>query len=62
MRHETVRYITIITDLLLINLAFVLAYLARYDWQWLRPVIYQEPYRRLFWPAASAALPAYTYF
>lgn len=44
MRHETVRYITIITDLLLINLAFALAYVARYEWQWLRPVIYQEPY------------------
>lgn len=44
MRQETVRYITIFTDLLLINLAFALAYAARYEWQWLRPVIYQEPY------------------
>lgn len=45
MRHQTVRYITIATDLLLINLAFVLAYVARYEWQWLRPVVYQEPYK-----------------
>ncbi len=44
MKHERVRYITIISDLLLINLAFVLGYLARYQWQWLRPVVYQEPY------------------
>ncbi|MFN2140249.1 MAG: sugar transferase [Candidatus Promineifilaceae bacterium] len=44
MRHQTVRYITIGTDLLLINLAFVLAYLARYEWQWLRPVLFLEPY------------------
>lgn len=33
-----VRTVTIITDLLLINLAFVLAYIARYQWQWLREV------------------------
>lgn len=45
MRHRTVRYITIATDLFLINLAFALAYVARYEWQWLRPVVYQEPYR-----------------
>jgi exopolysaccharide biosynthesis polyprenyl glycosylphosphotransferase len=45
MRHETVRYMTIASDLLLITLAFVLAYLARYEWQWLRPVVFQEPYR-----------------
>ena len=44
MRHRTVRYITIATDLLLINLAFALAYVARYEWQLLRPVVYQEPY------------------
>ncbi len=36
--HHTVRIITIITDILVMNLAFVLAYLARYRWQWLREV------------------------
>jgi exopolysaccharide biosynthesis polyprenyl glycosylphosphotransferase len=44
MRHNTVRYTTIIIDIILINLAFILAYIARYEWQWLLPVIYQEPY------------------
>lgn len=44
MRNQTVRYLTMVTDLLLINLAFALAYVARYKLQWLRPVVYQEPY------------------
>ena len=44
MRHQTVRYLTILTDLLLINLAFMLAYVARYVWQWLLPVTFAEPY------------------
>jgi exopolysaccharide biosynthesis polyprenyl glycosylphosphotransferase len=44
MRHNTVRYTTIVIDIILINLAFALAYVARYEWQWLLPVIYQEPY------------------
>ncbi|MFN2136791.1 MAG: sugar transferase, partial [Candidatus Promineifilaceae bacterium] len=44
MRHESVRNLTIASDILLVNLAFLLAYLARYEWQWLRPVVYQEPY------------------
>lgn len=45
MRHQTVRYLTIISDLILINLAFALAYVARYQWQWLLPVTFPEPYR-----------------
>ncbi|MFN2118713.1 MAG: sugar transferase [Candidatus Promineifilaceae bacterium] len=45
MRHNTVRYATIVIDIILINLAFALAYVARYEWQWLLPVIYQEPYQ-----------------
>lgn len=45
MRSKVIHWITIITDLLLINLAFWAAYLARYVWQWLRPVLYLEPYR-----------------
>jgi exopolysaccharide biosynthesis polyprenyl glycosylphosphotransferase len=44
MKHETVRAWTILTDLILINLAFVTAYVARYQWQWLRPVVFEEPY------------------
>ena len=45
MRSKVIHWITIVTDLLLINLAFWTAYLARYVWQWLRPVLYLEPYR-----------------
>ncbi|MFQ5422334.1 MAG: hypothetical protein ACE5EY_18455, partial [Anaerolineae bacterium] len=46
MRTRNIRNITIITDIVLINLAFILAYTARYQWQWLRPVeeIFFEPY------------------
>ncbi len=44
MRHNKVRSITIVVDIILINLAFTLAYIARYEWQWFRPVVYQEPY------------------
>ena len=44
MKNQTVRYITIVMDLILINLAFVLAYVARYVWQWLLPVVFPEPY------------------
>lgn len=44
MKNQTVRYLTILTDLVLINLAFVLAYVARYQWQWLLPVTFPEPY------------------
>ncbi len=45
MKNQTVRTITILTDLILINLAFALAYVARYEWEWLLPVVYPEPYR-----------------
>lgn len=44
MKHETIRHWTIVTDLILINLAFLTAYVARYRWQWLRPVVFEEPY------------------
>lgn len=37
-RHQRVRQATILVDLVLVNLGFWLAYLARYDWQWLREV------------------------
>jgi len=45
MRSRVIHWITIVTDLLLINVAFWMAYVARYEWQWLRPVLYLEPYR-----------------
>jgi exopolysaccharide biosynthesis polyprenyl glycosylphosphotransferase len=44
MKSRTVRTWTIITDLVLINLAFIFAYVVRYRWQWLRPVLFDEPY------------------
>lgn len=44
MKSRTVRTWTIITDLILINLAFIFAYVVRYRWQWLRPVLFDEPY------------------
>lgn len=46
MSNRTIRAITIISDVALINLAFAFAYLVRYRWQWLRPVpeTFYEPY------------------
>ncbi|MEZ4515447.1 MAG: hypothetical protein R3C44_00940 [Chloroflexota bacterium] len=45
MRNRTIYYLTILTDLILINLAFMLAYVVRYEWEWLRPVSFYDPYR-----------------
>ena len=44
MKNRVINRLTILTDLVLINLGFLLAYLARYEWQWLRPVTFSEPY------------------
>ena len=44
MKKRTIRTITIATDLVLINAAFYLAYVARYRWQWLLEVLFDEPY------------------
>ncbi|MEM7111533.1 MAG: sugar transferase [Chloroflexota bacterium] len=44
MKHRTIRLFTIGSDLLLMNLAFAFAYVARYEWQWLYPVLFDEPY------------------
>ncbi|MCP4415821.1 MAG: hypothetical protein GY805_04315, partial [Chloroflexi bacterium] len=44
MSHQRIRFATILTDLLLINAGFALAYVIRYQWQWLRPVIFSEPF------------------
>ncbi|GAB4273208.1 MAG: sugar transferase [Candidatus Promineifilaceae bacterium] len=48
MSNKRIRYITIITDMVLINIAFALAYVIRYQWQWFRPVpeAFYEPYGR----------------
>ncbi len=44
MKNRVINRLTILSDLVLINLAFWLAYVARYDWEWLRPVSFSEPY------------------
>lgn len=46
MRTRRIRLYTILTDLLLINLGFWVAYVARYRWQWFMPVPEEffEPY------------------
>ena len=44
-KSRVIHWVTILTDLLLINVAFWMAYVARYVWQWLRPVLFLEPYR-----------------
>jgi exopolysaccharide biosynthesis polyprenyl glycosylphosphotransferase len=44
MSHQRIRIATIFIDLLLINGGFALAYLIRYQWQWLRPVVFSEPF------------------
>jgi len=48
MRNKRIRFITILSDLVLINLAFGLAYVARYQWQWLVPIQFYEPYLSYF--------------
>jgi hypothetical protein len=44
MSKKKIRNITIIGDFILINAGFALAYMIRYEWQWLRPVVFDEPY------------------
>ncbi|MBK8904231.1 MAG: sugar transferase [Anaerolineaceae bacterium] len=44
MSHQRIRLATILSDMLLVNVGFALAYVIRYQWQWLRPVIFQEPF------------------
>ena len=45
MRNRTVRNLTIITDLILINAAFVLAYVVRYRYEWLLETTAYDPYQ-----------------
>ena len=42
--HQIVRNLTILTDLILITLAFAFAYVVRYDFQWLLPTAIRVPY------------------
>jgi exopolysaccharide biosynthesis polyprenyl glycosylphosphotransferase len=48
MRNRRIRNLTILTDLILINLAFLVAYMARYQWQIFLevPEEFYEPYSR----------------
>jgi exopolysaccharide biosynthesis polyprenyl glycosylphosphotransferase len=48
MKKRRIRFLTILTDLVLINLAFMVAYLARYQWQLFLavPEQFYEPYSR----------------
>ena len=46
MNRRNVRNWTVITDIILINLAFAFAYVVRYDFQWLLPVTIRVPYDR----------------
>ena len=45
MKNRIIYRLTVITDIILINLAFLTAYLVRYVGQWFREVQFFEPYR-----------------
>lgn len=42
--HRTIRHLTLLSDLLLINLAFVFAYVVRYRFEWLLETTFIDPY------------------
>lgn len=44
MKTSIIHWVTILTDVVLINAAFALAYVARYVWQWLLEVTSLAPY------------------
>lgn len=44
MNKRSIRNFTILSDVVLINLGFAVAYLIRYRWQWFRQITYYEPY------------------
>ncbi len=46
MSRRSVRNWTIATDLILINLAFVAAYIVRYRFEWLAETTFEDPYER----------------
>ncbi len=45
MKANVIHWTTIVTDVVLINLAFALAYVVRYVWQWFLPALFHDPYR-----------------
>lgn len=44
VNFRVVRLVTILSDILLVNLAFMAAYGVRYQLEWIRPVTFYEPY------------------
>ncbi len=44
MSKRKIRFITIASDVFLLNVGFALAYLIRYQWQWFRSISFFEPY------------------
>lgn len=46
MTRRSVRNWTIVTDLILINLAFIAAYIVRYRFEWLAETSFEEPYEQ----------------
>ncbi len=44
MTRRSIRNWTIVTDLILINLAFVAAYVVRYQFEWLAETTFEDPY------------------
>ncbi len=44
MSNRTIRWLTILSDIILFNVGFALAYVIRYQWEWLRPVTFYQPY------------------
>lgn len=44
MSHQKIRFATVLSDLLLFNAGFALAYVIRYKWQWLRAITFSEPF------------------
>lgn len=46
MIRRNVRNWTIVTDILLINLAFAFAYVVRYEFEWLQETAFHDPYGR----------------
>lgn len=46
MTRRSVRNWTIVTDLILINLAFAAAYVVRYEFEWLAETTFEDPYSR----------------
>ncbi len=44
MSNRAIRRLTILGDIILFNAGFALAYVIRYQWEWLRPVTFHQTY------------------